>query len=45
MMRKLVALAGVPMKPDEIEELTNTMNRPAIVQVRRESEDDDDPPE
>lgn len=36
------ALLGVPMKADEIEELTRNMNRPAVIVVERD--DEGDPP-
>jgi len=38
------ALAGVPMRPDQIEELTRIMNRTAVVDVQRQDDGDDDPP-
>jgi hypothetical protein len=43
---ELGVLMGVPMRPDQIEELMHQMNQPKLAHVLR-SEDDagDDPPE
>lgn len=39
------ALIGVPMRPDEIEELMHQMNQPKMAHVLPSEEDDgDDPP-
>lgn len=38
------ALVGVPMRPDQIEELTRIMNQTAVVSVQREDDGDGDPP-
>ena len=39
-------LAGVPMRPEEIEELMHGMNQPALAHVLPIAQDDgDDPPE
>lgn len=39
------ALIGVPMRPDQIEDLTRLMNGTRLEQVvRRENDGDDDPP-
>lgn len=39
------ALLGVPMRPDQIEDLTRLMNETLVEHVvRRENDGDDDPP-
>jgi len=39
------ALVGVPMRPDQIEELTRILNQTAVVNVqRREDDGDGEPP-
>lgn len=40
---ELGVLAGVPVKPDEIERLTARMNQALVTEVRRDT-DDGDPP-
>jgi hypothetical protein len=37
---ELGALAGVPMRPEEIRELLQTMNQPKVAHVLRETDDD-----
>jgi ferredoxin len=45
-MLEFAALAGVPMRPEEIEELMRTMNQPKLAHVLRdESERGDEDPE
>jgi hypothetical protein len=38
-MLELAALAGVPMRPEEIEELMRQMNQPKLAHVLRDESD------
>ncbi len=45
-MLEVGALAGAPIRPDDIENLTRAMSGTQVVQVaRRENDGDGDPPE
>jgi hypothetical protein len=37
------ALTGVPMRPEEIRELMQTLNQPKVAHVLKETDDDGDP--
>lgn len=37
-------LFGVPMRPDQIEELMHQMNQPKLAHVLKDEDDDGDPP-
>lgn len=41
-MLEFAALAGVPMRPDEIQELMQTMNQPKLAHVLRDESDSGD---
>ena len=41
LMLELGALFGVPMRPEQIEELTRMMNGTKAVELRHEEQDDD----
>ena len=45
-MLEIAALCGIPMRPEEIEELMHTMNQPKLAHVLRDADDsgDDEPP-
>jgi hypothetical protein len=46
MMLEAGVLIGVPMRPDQIEELMHQMNQPKLAHVlKEEGESGDDPPE
>jgi hypothetical protein len=41
-MLEFAALTGMPMRPEEIQELMRTMDRPTLAHVNPETEDDSD---
>ena len=41
-MLEFAALAGVPMRPEEIEELMRQMNQPKLAHVLRDEDDSGD---
>ena len=44
MMLEVGALGGLPMRPDQIEELTQLIQKTRVVHVVRRTEDGDGPP-
>jgi hypothetical protein len=44
LMLEASVLIGVPMRPDEIEELMHQMNQPKLAHVLKQEDEDADPP-